>query len=270
MAYLQCFTTNPTVRVTSGYPYYPGGGYHGACDMVLSPDTTIHAIASGTIVRAWHWQGTRTGTDSWGNHIVVQMGPYEYWLCAHMASQLWSAGQTVTAGDAIGTQGETGNAYGKHVHWEHWVGGFGTKFRTDPFPLLGIPNAVGTYDVEWSGEGGSNVPTPASGITFSPPPGTYNLPIDVSISAMWQGTIYYSIDGTYPSLDDPVYTHEYTGPVHLLMGDTQFIVGVYNPTLPPEQQWSEWGIARYKVLEDEEAKRKRLKGMPLYMKMWWP
>ena len=63
-----------------------------------------------------------------------------------------------------GTQGQTGNATGIHTHWEYWVGGRSTRYRQDPSQILGIPNAVGKYDVTWSADNppgpGPEPPTP--------------------------------------------------------------------------------------------------------------
>lgn len=263
MAYSQCFTKNPTVRVTAGYPNYPDGEVHGAADTVLSPDTSIYAPAAGTIIRAWVWQGTVTGTDQLGNHVLVQMGPAEYWIAGHMASQECHVGQKLNAGDYVGKQGATGNVTGPHVHWEHRVGGQTSNYRVDPFPLLGIPNALGTYQVVWSGEGGGNTPGEDSELLFTPTPGTYTLPIDVTMFTSISGAeIYWTDNGIYPSLT----SNKYTGPVHIGKGDTQFIAAVY---VPAEEKWYPWTAVRYKILEDDTPEAKKKKTMPLYMMLYY-
>lgn len=256
MAYKQCFTTNPTVRVTSGYPNYPGGSYHGAADIVLSPNTSIYAITAGTIVRAYVWQGGTEGVASWGNHIVVQMGDNEYWLCAHMARQEMSVGMTIQSGQYIGSQGGTGNVTGDHVHWEHWVGGYSTAYRVDPFPLLGIPNALGTYEVEWDASGNPIPPDETGDIVINPKSGVYAREKTITITTTLVGDIYYTEDGSYPEIGSSS-TIRYSYPIRLKKGNTQIIVGVYNSAT---KQWSEWAYARYTI---------KGAGMPLWMKLWW-
>lgn len=39
MAYQTYITTSPTLRVTAGYPAYPGGGYHRGGDVKVPGDT---------------------------------------------------------------------------------------------------------------------------------------------------------------------------------------------------------------------------------------
>ena len=75
------------------------------------------------------------------------------------------------AGDLIGVQGQTGNATGIHTHWEYWVGGRSTRYRQDPSRILGIPNAVGKYDVTWSAD---NPPGPGP---EPPTPGKKPIPV---------------------------------------------------------------------------------------------
>lgn len=150
--YPQSITDQPTIRESAGYPEYPDGGYHGGIDTVHT-NHLAYAPAGGTIVVAHVWQGTTEHNDSWGNYIVVDMGNNRYWLAAHFTQQLNTVGQVLKKGDYIGTQGRTGNVTGVHTHWEYWVGGQSTAYRSDPSQILGIPNgAPATYDVSWDAE----------------------------------------------------------------------------------------------------------------------
>lgn len=218
MAYQQSVTTNPTVRVSSQFgwrtdPITGQRAYHGGEDFILSPDTTIHAPASGTVVTAHAWGGGTSGADSWGNYIVIQFAAGQYYLIGHMAGLSVSVGQTVNVGDAIGVQGSTGRVTGPHVHFEYWAGGYGTAYRSDPSGLLGWPNVIGTYEVEFSGEPGPGPgpippgPTPEPYIIIDPYSGTYRKPFTVTITAETFGQdyeIYYSIDRPqYDSLARP-------------------------------------------------------------------
>lgn len=147
--YPQSITSQPTIYESAGYPTYPSGGYHGGIDTVHT-DHLAYSPASGTVVTAHVWQGGTEGNDSWGNYIVVQMDGGNYYLAAHFTDQIHAVGETIAKGQYIGTQGETGNVTGIHTHWEYWVGGYGTAYRSDPSAILGIPNgAPATYDVSW-------------------------------------------------------------------------------------------------------------------------
>ena len=187
MAYKQCITNQSTIRVTAAYGSYPSGGYHGGLDTV---HTNLQAFApkSGTVVVAHTWQGGTSGNDSWGNYIVVSMGNNQFWLAGHLASQSHTVGEVINEGDFIGTQGRTGNVTGIHTHWEFWNGGQSTRYRTDPSTILRIPNAVGTYSVEWDTESiepGPEPPTPEPVgdyiIIPSPEAGVYKNPILVNV-----------------------------------------------------------------------------------------
>lgn len=159
--YKQCITGVSPIRVSAAYPAYSDGSYHGGIDTVHK-DHKAYAPMAGTIVTAHKWQGGTTGNDSWGNYIVIKMSDNSYWLAAHFAQQIHSVGETITRGQFIGQQGQTGNASGIHTHWEYWVGGYGTANRTDPSAILGIPNQVGTWEVEWDA-GGEPGPGPGPG-----------------------------------------------------------------------------------------------------------
>ena len=152
--YKQSITSLNTIRVTAGYPNYPGGGTHGGMDTVIS-NSLVYAPRGGTIITAHHWQGgTDPATaDAWGNYILVQFASSKYWLAAHFANQIWGEGEEIR-------KGATGNVTGSHTHWEYWSGGQSIAYRLDPAIVLGIPSDVGVYQVIWDadsppGENGS-------------------------------------------------------------------------------------------------------------------
>lgn len=159
MAYKQSITTGNTIKVTASYPAYDDGSYHSGLDTVHT-DLKAYAPSSGVVVRAYQWSGGTTGTASYGNHIIVDMGNGNFWVAAHFEELLFSVGDTIAKGQFIGVQGLTGNVTGKHTHWEYRVGGNTTANRQDPSLLLGIPNAVGVYDVEWDSENPPDPPDP--------------------------------------------------------------------------------------------------------------
>lgn len=150
MSYITYLTDNPTTRVTAGYPSYPSGGQHNGIDYVLSPSKTIYSCTDGTV----YFAGYGTGANaSFGYYVAVRLNDGRIAYYAHMAHPpSVTTGQTITAGTPIGIMGATGNVTGAHVHVA-LKSQEGTGNWTDPSVITGIPNARGTYETEWGGEG---------------------------------------------------------------------------------------------------------------------
>lgn len=86
-------------------------GYHTGVDFIASSGTTVKAVGAGTVVSAG-WSG------SYGNEIVIRHTDGKYSQYAHLSQLSVSSGQSVTAGQAIGLSGSTGNSTGPHLHFE--------------------------------------------------------------------------------------------------------------------------------------------------------
>ncbi|MFC8095897.1 M23 family metallopeptidase [Streptomyces sp. NPDC057301] len=86
-------------------------GSHTGVDFHAASGTSVHSVASGTVVEAG-WGG------SYGNQIVIKMNDGTYTQYGHMSSIAVSVGQTVTPGQQIGLSGATGNVTGPHLHFE--------------------------------------------------------------------------------------------------------------------------------------------------------
>ena len=108
-----------TISCEFGYRDIPSLGlqdYHRGIDIVADGGTPIHACNSGQVVRSeYHY--------SWGNYVLIDHGGGQCTLYAHMTATAVSAGSTVSKGDIIGYVGQTGHAYGNHLHLEYWVDG---------------------------------------------------------------------------------------------------------------------------------------------------
>ncbi len=88
--------------------------YHTGLDFAAGVGTEIDAIVAGTVVSdtAGSWSGT---------HVVIQAADGSYTLYCHMSSKNVEVGDKVSAGDKIGEVGETGRAFGAHLHLEYYT-----------------------------------------------------------------------------------------------------------------------------------------------------
>ena len=112
-------------RISSQYGYrtHPISGtrkLHKGLDIAASSGNPVIAAASGTVVKSYF-------SSSYGNYVVISHGGGLMTAYAHMTRRLVSAGQTVTAGQQVGTVGSTGNSTGPHLHFEVYVGGSTTN-----------------------------------------------------------------------------------------------------------------------------------------------
>ena len=90
--------------------------YHTGLDFNGNTGDQIHSIANGVVISASY-------DGSYGNKTVVRLEDgTELWYC-HQTSFLVSVGDTVRAGEVIGTVGSTGHVTGSHLHVEVRPGG---------------------------------------------------------------------------------------------------------------------------------------------------
>ncbi len=134
-----------------GYPlsggYFKGRGYghnpvqgcsycstnHKGYDMAQGCGTTIYAAGPGRVTLA----GAHYG---YGNAVLIDHGNDIVTLYGHMqwGSLRVSVGQQVTAGTPLGAEGNTGNSFGCHLHFE--VRESGTPVPPEAFMAdLGLP-----------------------------------------------------------------------------------------------------------------------------------
>lgn len=102
---------------TSGYGWRtdPMGGsgsdFHLGNDLAVAEGTAVLAAAEGVVRCA----GVHS---SYGNYVRILHANGDETLYAHMQYLFVHTGQQVSAGDCLGTVGETGNATGPHLHFE--------------------------------------------------------------------------------------------------------------------------------------------------------
>ena len=100
--------------------------YHEAVDIVSAnkKEDDVVAISDGKVemvVKDVKYTNHNTkGTATYGNFVKLKHENGKKSLYAHLkyGSIDVSNGQTVTKGEKIGTMGQTGNAYGTHLHFE--------------------------------------------------------------------------------------------------------------------------------------------------------
>ena len=91
-------------------------GGHKGMDIASGKGNPVIAAASGTVVKSYL-------SSSYGNYIVISHGGGLMPAYAHMTRRLVSVGDTVAAGQQIGTVGSTGNSTGNHLHFEVYENG---------------------------------------------------------------------------------------------------------------------------------------------------
>lgn len=91
-------------------------GIHGynAVDLAAQNGTSIKAAAGGEVIvaKSGGWNG------GYGNYVVIKHANGVQTLYAHMSGVLVGVGASVTAGESIGSVGNTGRSTGSHLHFE--------------------------------------------------------------------------------------------------------------------------------------------------------
>ena len=86
------------------------------------------AALGGTVTAA-----RRSGT--YGNYLRISHPGGQETVYAHMQYLYVRAGEVVSAGQCLGTAGQTGRSTGAHLHFEFLTQGI----RYDPAKALGLP-----------------------------------------------------------------------------------------------------------------------------------
>jgi murein DD-endopeptidase MepM/ murein hydrolase activator NlpD len=114
---------------TSGFG---GARNHQGHDLFAACGTPLVALTSGSVQqKAYH--------SAAGHYLVVEARDGKSYAYMHLRSaSALKAGQSVSAGQAVGEVGDTGRASGCHLHFEEWTApGWYTGGRAiDPLPLL--------------------------------------------------------------------------------------------------------------------------------------
>lgn len=108
--------------------WYWSSGYHTGIDFVSACGAPEVAVAGGTVARAG-WDGP------YGYQVRLRLPNGDQVWYNHMTTIKTHVGAVLRQGQLIGLMGETGNAYGCHLHFEYRVHG-ALKKPVDPAPYF--------------------------------------------------------------------------------------------------------------------------------------
>ena len=115
--------------------------YHTGIDFRAGHGTPIRAVKAGVVLYAGN-------SGNWaGNHVAIKHADGKTTMSSHMSSMAVRAGQSVSAGQIIGYVGQTGRAFGAHLHFELYPAGvkYGDVYKAiNPQPWLAA-NGVTTH-----------------------------------------------------------------------------------------------------------------------------
>lgn len=118
--------TNKPYIITSTYGWRWGKLHEGLDISGTGYGSPIYAANNGTVDRAGY-------TSTNGNYIYINHNNGYYSIYAHLASINVTVGQAVLMGDKIGTMGQSGYAFGTHLHFGIYRGyPFTTGYSVNP------------------------------------------------------------------------------------------------------------------------------------------
>jgi len=159
-------------RVTSAFgPAHPSG-----IDIAARPLQPVVATASGRV----HWAGNDPASR-YGLYVIIDHGGGTTSLYAHLASLGVTAGEEVAQGAIIGFAGDTGYAFGTHLHFEIRQGGR----PVNPLSLLPPPGDTSYLSKPSTGPPQASKPpaddlSPSQGFVVGARPGWWD-------GASWRG-----------------------------------------------------------------------------------
>ncbi|MFE4371393.1 M23 family metallopeptidase [Streptomyces sp. NPDC056835] len=128
--------TDPVKRYKLSAGFGIGGGMwaskHSGQDFAVPSGTPVHAVHSGTVVKAGP-NGAGDG-PAYGNAIVIKHKDGMYSQYAHLSQIKVYVGERITTDKLIGLSGNTGNSSGPHLHFEiRTTPNYGSAVNPVPF-----------------------------------------------------------------------------------------------------------------------------------------
>ncbi len=119
------FSPPVTGTVSSGFGSR-SGSFHSGIDILAPAGTEVRAASQGRAEYAGN------GMRGYGNTVILGHGDGVETLYGHLATIRVQSGETVPAGEVIGSVGRSGNATTHHLHFELRVDGE----AVDPLPYM--------------------------------------------------------------------------------------------------------------------------------------
>ena len=152
---------NSAGRITQHY----GGDHHGVDIGYASNENynIVYSNCAGTVVEVIDGMDndtSATGTASWGNYVLIRHSNGYYSRYAHLKKNtiVVSVNQVVGNTEYLAIMGDSGRAFGRHLHFEVATG-YSSSTRINPEPYL-----IATID------GSTPVPVPITPPTPPTPP----------------------------------------------------------------------------------------------------
>lgn len=114
--------------------HYDNNGHTGV-DLGATSDRNVYANSDGVVEQVQTGYGNAQGSSgmaSYGNMVLLRHPNGMKTRYAHLEKVLVSKGQHVSAGQLIGIQGNTGNSYGTHLHYEVYNSA-GSRINPEPY-----------------------------------------------------------------------------------------------------------------------------------------
>ncbi len=124
-------------------------GKHDGIDIVgyknKSDYITAHTKGTVILVQTGYKNNKNSiGNATWGNRVMIKHDNGYYTHYCHLKSVSVGIGDKVNAGTVIGYMGNSGNAYGVHLHFELYKGGTSASKRINPTSYINSNLPKGT------------------------------------------------------------------------------------------------------------------------------
>ena len=124
-----------TQRITGAYnpPSHKGVDIGWRTD---EEQNKIYSNCYGVVAYTEDGLGNMEGASGWGNYVLIKHPNGMYSRYAHLQKGLWvKVGQEVDEGTVLGIMGDSGYAFGRHLHFEVQTSASAND-RIDPTPYL--------------------------------------------------------------------------------------------------------------------------------------
>ena len=121
------------------------GTSHDGLDLVGIDNKEIYSTVNGTVEKAG-WENVLNHKQGFGLYVrIKQDGSSDRYYFGHLSKVSVKAGDKVTVGTLLGTEGNTGYSFGSHCHYCVRTNASKSQIK-DISSISGIPNKLNTYE----------------------------------------------------------------------------------------------------------------------------